>query len=794
VSFSKFFHKLKSHFRTPAPAEFDQRWLSNMLDILPKPFFLLDFEKKRVSFSNAAARKMLGLSAVQQEVSDADRRNFSIYSLDGTALPAENLPSARALRGERLDGEEYLLSSQAGHFHIKVFTEEIPAMHGRPAAALIVFQDITNLKNTEAELRRAQADLREAVETAQVGFWSVDTQTKITSLSSQLLRQFGLGEESADANLGNVILSIHPEDRDRVSKAIDVSIADGVPYLIEYRVVHPDGQVRWIEAKSGPTGDLTADATRFTGTTLDITERVQARQAIEAREREFRLLADAMPQIVWSARPTGELDYFNQRWFDYSGSEYGDNEGHRWTQFVHPEDIPRTVERWQQALQSKSTYETEFRLRAENGQYRWHVARARAIFETGPDGNPILKKWYGTNTDIHDQKTLADKLDEARTAAERANSAKSQFLANMSHEIRTPLGAIMGFSELIKDNAASTAQREEYVAVIERNSAQLLRIIDDILDLTKVEAGMMVIENIEFSLPETLTDFASLMEFKAREKGIQFVLKSETALPSVIHSDPTRLRQILMNVVGNAIKFTDHGKVEMRVSFQNDFLDFEIQDTGRGISPIQAANLFQPFTQADSSTTRKYGGTGLGLALTRSLAEAMHGHFALNQSALGEGSVFSVRIQARAKVGAKLYSGLGPEIAPARPSAKAGQLQGIKILLVEDSPDNQALISIYLSRAGASVDIASDGEQGCAMALGGDYDIVLMDVQMPILDGIGAVKKLRQSGYDKTIVALTAHAMKEERLRCLQAGFSDFLSKPIVREELISKVRAAKDL
>ena len=771
----------------------DRLWLTQTMDLLPKPFFLLDFQKNRISFTNAAARKMMGFDYSSEENANTyGTSDLSLFDLNGHFVPKENLPSSRILKGEQIQGEEFVLVTRAGKFNIKIFSQVIPSMYGHSSAALIIFQDITELKAVENDLRRTQADLNEAVEIAQVGFWSVDTKTSKTSISTQLMRQFGLQLGEFDGNLDRALAVIHPEDRERVVIAINNSINQGHPYRIEYRVVHPDGAIRWIEAKSGETGDKAADSTRFAGTTLDITERVKARQALEANERNLRLLADSMPQIVWSANPNGYLDYFNQIWFDYSGSSYEENEGNGWVKYVHPDDLPKTIERWKESLQTSKAYENEFRLRDRQGNYRWHVARARAILDENDKTGKQVKKWYGTNTDIHDQKLLNENLDEARAAAERANSAKSQFLANMSHEIRTPLGAIMGFSELIRENGLGRVEREEYVSVIERNSSQLLRIIDDILDLSKVEAGMMLIENIEFSLPEALTDFSSLMGFKAREKGIRFSSRAETALPSTIYSDPTRLRQILMNVVGNAIKFTDKGHVELRVKFENDFLEFEIEDTGRGISAEQEKNLFQPFTQADASTTRKYGGTGLGLVLTRSLAEALGGHFLLKQSELGKGSLFSVRIKAKAAEGTKLFSGMGFESAPARTMANIGQLAGWKILLVEDSPDNQALISIYLNRAGAHVDIASDGAQGCKMALNSSYDVVLMDVQMPIMDGMTAIKNLRENSYKRPVIALTAHAMKEERIRCLQAGFSDFLSKPVNREDLINMILSSR--
>lgn len=768
-------------------ADQGQMWLMKALDLLPKPFFLVDYQQKRVSFSNAAARHILGLEYATKSVAEVYGKEISAFDVEGRLIPIERLPSTRVAQGEKIDGEELLLVTLTGQYNIKVYSGEIPQMHNRPAVGLIIFQDITTLKRTEQNLLRAQSDLNEAVENAMVGFWSLDVETQKTTISPQLEKQFGLLPGEYDGSLASITTKIHKDDIQRVEREIQQSIATKSPYKIEYRVVHNDGSIRWIEAKGGLAGDTTAQRQRFSGTTLDITERVNARMQIEASEKEFRLLADSMPQIVWSADSSGMLDYFNQVWFDYSGSNFEQNRGVGWAQFVHPEDIPLTQERWQKALVSCEPYENEFRLRHHSGEYRWHVARARPIFHDST--NKVVKKWYGTNTDIHEQKVLTEKLAEARVLAERASTTKSQFLANMSHEIRTPLGAIMGFSQLIKEQGGNDVKSEEFISVIERNSSQLLRIIDDILDLSKVEAGMMQIENIEFNLSETLSDFATQMKLKAEARGICFQMKTLTELPQMIVSDVTRLRQILMNVVGNAIKFTDQGHVELQISCRQQTLTFVVVDTGRGISQEQVKNLFQPFTQADASITRKYGGTGLGLTLTRSLAEAMGGTFQLKNSEPGVGSTFEIQLPFKNVL---LRT---QETKPAPKAIETGKaLEGLKVLLVEDSLDNQALLSIYLERAGALLSIASDGREGIERATSQDFDVVLMDVQMPVMDGITAVKKLREDHYKKPIVALTAHAMKEERERCLASGFTEFLTKPIAREELIRLLTQFKNI
>ena len=386
-------------------------------------------------------------------------------------------------------------------------------------------------------------------------------------------------------------------------------------------------------------------------------------------------------------------------------------------------------------------------------------------------------------------------LAVAKDQAEQANEAKSAFLANMSHEIRTPLGSVMGFVELMKDANLTRQELSDYVGVVERNSQQVLRIIDDILDLAKIEAGKLLVENIVFSVPELIADFSSLMGFRARENGIDFSVVAESRIPECVSADPTRLRQILTNIVGNAIKFTERGSVEMSIRFEAGELYFAVRDTGRGISPEQAAQLFQPFVQADASTTRKFGGTGLGLALTRRLATAMGGGFFLSESRLGAGSVFVAHVRAEpthdtAYVGtAEMRFSTSGEIAV---SLESKRLKGLKVLVVDDSPDNQTLLSILLKKAGATVDIATDGQMGIDKAVGGQPDVVLMDIQMPRMDGYQALKVLRERGFTRPVIALTAHAMKEERERAAAKGFVDFTTKPINREVLLDMVEKYK--
>jgi hypothetical protein len=372
---------------------------------------------------------------------------------------------------------------------------------------------------------------------------------------------------------------------------------------------------------------------------------------------------------------------------------------------------------------------------------------------------------------------LLNDLEKAKDEAVRANLAKSQFLANMSHEIRTPVGAVLGFTELMKSPESDPEDVSKFMGIVERNSRHLLRLIDDILDLSKVESGKMSVEATDVCLPDLLADLISMMRFKTEDKGIALEVVHDTKIPEHVLSDPVRLRQILSNVIGNAIKFTDKGSVRVAFSYAHSVLRVEVRDTGAGIADWQRGNLFKAFSQADSSTTRKFGGTGLGLVLSRRLAEAMGGRLELVGSAPGRGSTFLIEVRMEPAEAVKPL--------PALAESSSRVLAGMKILLAEDSPDNQALVQAYLGRTGVNMKVADNGREAVTLALGEEFDLVLMDIQMPVMDGHEATRKLRENHYDRPVIALTAHAMLEERSKCIAMGFSDFLPKPLERDKLL---------
>ena len=404
-----------------------------------------------------------------------------------------------------------------------------------------------------------------------------------------------------------------------------------------------------------------------------------------------------------------------------------------------------------------------------------------------------------------DQRRHRTQLLAACGAADAANRSKTDFLANMSHEIRTPMTAILGYVDLLADHGdgqAGAPTREEAVDTIRRNARHLLALINDILDLSKIEAGQMAVDRQRVRTLDLVHDALRLMDDRARQKGIALRLALEGEVPETITTDPTRLRQVLINLLGNAVKFTEQGTVTLTVRRRPPFgrtVEFEVADTGIGMTEEQVARLYQPFVQADSSTTRRYGGSGLGLAITRRCVEMLGGAIRA-RSVPGEGSVFAFTIDA-----GDLHGAQPARLRPAGADSPAGPFQlpaavrqplsGVRVLLAEDGIDNQRLIRFHLERAGARVEIVDNGAKAVERMADASRldrcDAILMDMQMPVMDGYEATRRLVAAGERVPILALTAHAMPGDRDRCMEAGCSDYLCKPVDPRALVAAVRRA---
>ena len=456
--------------------------------------------------------------------------------------------------------------------------------------------------------------------------------------------------------------------------------------------------------------------------------------------------------------------------------------------YVHPDDAERIRISLETSLANKTPFLCEYRALSKGGTYAWVHTRAEPKY----DANGKAVSISGVAFDISDQVAAKAELVKARSQAEQASDAKTAFLANMSHEIRTPLGAIMGFTDLLRDPHLREEERVRFFNTIEKNGKALTRIIDDILDLAKVESGKLEIEAIEFSFADLLQEVIHLFSEKVKAKGIHLRLNLLRPLPKRICSDPTRLRQILINLIGNAVKFTQVGGVTIEVNFEESDplasrFTVSIIDTGVGIPAEQREKLFRPFVQADNSTTRKYGGTGLGLILSYRLAKALGGDIRIDECYENKGSTFVLSFRSKIVVNRELNKRTLREADANK--INDTKISGAKILLTDDSKDNQFLVGRILRSSGAVVEVADNGEEAVHKALAGSFDVVLMDLQMPVMDGYEATRALRQAGYKKPIIALTAHAMAEERVKTAAAGCDGHITKPVNKTELIETVQ-----
>ncbi len=407
--------------------------------------------------------------------------------------------------------------------------------------------------------------------------------------------------------------------------------------------------------------------------------------------------------------------------------------------------------------------------------------------------NRVLERTKQLTEEITQRQQTQEALVRAKEAAEAASRAKSEFLANMSHEIRTPLNAILGFTDLLRRGAARNAEEFKSFADTVHNSGQhLLGLLNDILDLSKIEAGQMQVESIACSPYQVVAEVVSIMRARAGEKGLILDYNWTGPVPATIQTDPARLRQLLLNVVGNAVKFTEQGGVQVVAKLLADQpapqLQIQVIDTGIGIEREKLARIFDPFCQADTSVTRRFGGTGLGLAICRRIAEALGGDVQVESEA-DVGSTFTILVATGPLTNVTIMDRPSGDVLPEAASKTVGQqksLAGARILVVDDGDTNRRLIQVLLERAGAVVVQGENGQEAINFALGQPFDLVFMDMQMPVVDGYTATTRLRQAGITTPVVALTAHAMKGDEEKCRAAGCSDYLTKPIDRDRLLA--------
>ncbi len=595
--------------------------------------------------------------------------------------------------------------------------------------------------------------------------------------------------------LGRDFASItHPEDR-RPNVQLLHDLGGGISRtaVFEKRYVRKDGDIAWVRLNVTVLGMPDhPESARFLTLCEDITENKRAEEALKRSERRFRSLIENAMDIITILRPDGTVVYDSPavgRVLGYSPQEMT---GHSVFEHLHPDDRQSARLALSEVIAGKREgMLTPYRLRHKDGTWRILESTGQNLTSIpGIEGIVVNSRDVTEHYAAQERITAANReLERALALAREATELKSRFLANMSHEIRTPMNGIIGMSDLLQD-AALDSEQQEISAAIRSSAGSLLTIINDILDISKIEAGKLAVENVPFRIGDAVRDVATLFAPSAGEKHLDFEAVIAEDVPDMLTGDPVRFRQVLVNLVGNAVKFTDHGSVRLKVTSTADpsglvRVTSTVYDSGIGISREQMAHLFESFRQGDNSTTRRFGGSGLGLCISRELALMMNGDITV-ESALGSGATF--------RFTALLGRAAASEALPPREvtsSADAIAVIPARVLVAEDNDINARLTTRILEKAGHSISLARDGEQAVRAFGQGDWDVVLMDVQMPVMDGVEAARRIRQlpDGKSTPIIALTANAMAGDRERYLAAGMNDYLSKPLDALRMLEKIQ-----
>ncbi|GAO36930.1 chemotaxis protein CheY [Sulfuricella sp. T08] len=750
--------------------QYERDFASSLLNTVPVIVLLLDAQGT-IEYVNPYFEQLSGYRMDEIRGKDWFR----------TFLPARDQDKIRALflkaaHDEPTRGNINPIVTRSGEKReIEWYDQVMRDAQGKVVSVLATGQDVTARRSMELALNISVERLNEAQRIAQLGSWELDMRKGELIWSDEVFRLFEVDRSQFGATYEAFLDAVHPDDRDRVNQAYTHSLETRSPYEITHRLRMSDGRIKWVHEHGVSDFDAKGKPLRSIGTVQDITERMQS-------EMEYQTILKTTMDCFWICDMQGRFLDVNDAYcklIGYSREEL-------LTMAMPDVEAIETPEKTKAHLEKvintgSDRFETIHRCK-DGTQMSFEVS-ANFMPEAGGRMVVFLR-------DITLRKLEEEALIEAKQAAEAASRAKSEFLANMSHEIRTPMNAILGLTQLVLDTELPPRQ-QDFLKKAHSSARALLSILNETLDYSKIEAGHMNIEQVPFRLEDSLEHVADLFGARIEEKGAELFFEVAPDVPAEILGDPLRLAQVLTNLVGNAVKFTEHGEIHIKVEVTErnattQRLRFSVCDTGIGLSGTQVERLFQPFTQADSSTTRKYGGTGLGLAICKQLVELMGGEISVS-SVEGQGSTFVFTIQA----------GVASSRSEVQPLAQAGassdtvafqqSLQGVRVLLVEDNSLNRLMAAEFLERRGASLTLAGHGGEAVERVKGETFDAVLMDLHMPVMDGLEAARLIRELPQGKAlpIVAMTAAVLQEDRDRCAAVGMEDFIAKPVDPEDMI---------
>lgn len=624
--------------------------------------------------------------------------------------------------------------------------------------------DITARKRMEAVLRQREQRLRWALQAAGGGAWEWDLRSGLAWWSNEMYALWGV-EPGTPMRLEGSLDVIDPRDRESVRATVEEAIAGQGDYHCEFRIRHPACGVRWMASDGRVICGDDGEAVALLGLTLDITERKDAVIALGASEAHLRQLADAMPQLVWTGRADGTLDYYNSRVQEYAGIERMADGTWSWQLVLHPDDREPTVAAWQHAVATGEVYQFEHRIRMADGSLRWHLSRAVPI----ADESGTVLKWFGTATDI-------DEVKRAQEVLQEADRCKNDFLATLSHELRNPLAPIRNAVEILKARRPTDSTERAALDIIDRQLGHMTRLVDDLLDVGRISRGDLPLSREPVALGAILDQALEAARPHVEHAGHELVV-SLPERPVMLDADPVRLAQVFSNLLNNACKYTPRGgTIRLSAELEADEVLVRVTDNGIGIEAEDVPRLFEMFSQLGERTGEGQIGLGVGLSLARSLVQMHGGRIEISSEGHGKGSELVVRLPTHPESAVA-----GRTAEPAREEDRRPRSSSLRVLLADDSKDIVDSLAMLLSLNGYRVEKAYDGLEAVAAAERCRADVILLDIGMPGLDGYHACERIRQSpgGADARIFALTGWGQDDDRRMAAAAGFDDLLIKPV---------------
>jgi PAS domain S-box-containing protein len=764
-----------------APMEGPKTQYRLLFEASPIPTWIVDAGNGRFLVVNDAAVSRYGYA----------RSEFLEMSIDAVRLPEETGRLSKFVEAQT--SGVFIVSGlwhhryKDGSVHRVQLSVEKIVYAGKPALLTMALDPEREGASEALKIRERQ--LAEGQALAHVGSWDWDIPANHASWSDEMYRIYDVPLGSP-AGYVEFMARIHPEDRERVAALIADGLARGLAaFEYESRVMRPSGEVRYVHSRHVVTLDDASRPVRMAGTCVDITDRHRIQQALEDSERHHREMVENASDIVTIVKADGVIQYMSPAVHRLLGYRMEESLGHNVAEFIHSDDLPAVLEAVRLDLAAPGTpHPVEFRFRHRDGGWRVLEAIGQAheeqpgVFVIVVNSRDITERKLAEQQ----QESLVRELRAARQTAETATRAKSEFLANMSHEIRTPMNAVLGLTEVVLDSEL-TADQRRHLEMVRDSGDVLLTLLNDILDFSKIEANHLALEEIPLDLPALLHASATLFAVTAHERGLELVVETAPDVPRFVRGDPTRLRQVLSNLIGNAIKFTHQGEIAASVRLESLVdgranLRFAVRDSGIGIPDDRIDSLFTEFSQVDSSTTRRYGGTGLGLAIAHRLVKLMGGELGVT-SAVGRGSEFAFTLS------------LPIEAAPEITARVPVRLAGVRILVTDDNSANRRVIREILKSAGAETDEAVTATEALskldrAAAEGRPYAIALLDSRMPGDDGWSLGRDIRQHPplAGVRLLMLTSSGEVGDAARCRELGIGGYLIKPVSRPDLVEAV------